>query len=38
MVVAHFMELQWQPVPYRIILSGWIALVSTIIIGGYWAA
>jgi Prokaryotic Cytochrome C oxidase subunit IV len=38
MVVAHFMELQWQPAPYRIVLSGWILLVSTIIIVGIWAA
>ncbi len=38
LVIAHFMELKWQPRPFRIILSGWLALVSTIIIGGYWAA
>lgn len=38
LVVSHFMELKWQPRPYRIILSSWLALVSSIIIGGYWAA
>jgi protein-S-isoprenylcysteine O-methyltransferase Ste14 len=38
MVVSHFMELGWQPRPFRIIISGWILLVSTIIITGYWAA
>jgi cytochrome c oxidase subunit IV len=38
MVVAHFMELEWQPSPYRFVLSGWILIVTTIIIGGYWAA
>jgi Prokaryotic Cytochrome C oxidase subunit IV len=38
MVVAHFMELGWQPRPFRLIISGWILLVSTIIITGYWAA
>jgi hypothetical protein len=34
----NFMELGWQPRPFRIIISGWIMLVSTIIIAGYWAA
>ena len=38
MVVAHFMELKWQPRPFRIIITGWLALVTTTIIGGYWAA
>jgi cytochrome c oxidase subunit IV len=38
MVIAHFMELNWQPAPYRIVLSGWILVVSTIIIGGIWSA
>jgi Prokaryotic Cytochrome C oxidase subunit IV len=38
MVAAHFMELGWQPRPYRLVISGWILLVTTIIIGGYWAA
>jgi hypothetical protein len=36
-VVSHFMELKWQPVPFRIIISGWLTLVTTIIIGGYLA-
>lgn len=38
MVVSHFMELQWRPAHYRFIVSGWLVLVTTIIIGGYWAA
>jgi Prokaryotic Cytochrome C oxidase subunit IV len=38
LVVAYFIELKWQPAPFRIIISGWIALVTTIIIGGYLAA
>jgi Prokaryotic Cytochrome C oxidase subunit IV len=38
MVAAHFMELGWQPTPYRLVISGWIIVVTTIIIGGYWAA
>lgn len=38
LVVAHFMELTWQPAPFRLVVSVWLALVTTIIIGGYWAA
>ncbi len=38
MVIAYFMELKWQPRPFRIIVTGWLALVTTTIIGGYWAA
>ena len=37
LVISHFMELKWQPAPYRIILSGWLAVVTTIIIGSNWA-
>jgi cytochrome c oxidase subunit IV len=38
LVISHFMELKWQPSPYRLILSVWLTGVTTIIIGGYWAA
>jgi hypothetical protein len=38
LVVSHFMELKWQPRPFRIIISSWLGLVTTIIIGGYLAA
>jgi Prokaryotic Cytochrome C oxidase subunit IV len=38
LVIGHFMELDWQPRPFRLILSGWLALASTLIIGGAWAA
>ncbi|MEN9708123.1 MAG: Prokaryotic Cytochrome oxidase subunit [Pseudomonadota bacterium] len=37
LVVSHFMELKWQPPPFRIIISTWLTVVSTIIIGGYLA-
>jgi heme/copper-type cytochrome/quinol oxidase subunit 4 len=37
LVVAYFMELKWQPRPFRFIVSSWLAFVTTIIIGGYWA-
>ncbi|WP_221793812.1 cytochrome C oxidase subunit IV family protein [Aquisediminimonas sediminicola] len=36
MVIGHFMELQWTPRPFRIVLSLWLILVTTIIIGCYW--
>lgn len=38
LVVSHFMELKWQPRPFRFIVTGWLALVTIIITGGYWAA
>lgn len=38
LVISHFMELKWRPSPYRLILSVWLTGVTTIIIGGYWAA
>jgi heme/copper-type cytochrome/quinol oxidase subunit 4 len=38
LVAAYFMELGWQPRPYRIIISGWILLVTTIIICSTWTA
>ncbi len=38
LVISHFMELKWQPAPYRLVVTGWLALVTTIIIGGYWAS
>jgi Prokaryotic Cytochrome C oxidase subunit IV len=34
LVVAHFMDLGWQPAPFRIIVSAWIALATAILIGG----
>ncbi len=37
LVVGHFMELKWQPRPYRIVISGWLLVVTLIIIGGNWA-
>lgn len=38
LVIGHFMELGWQPRPWRLVLSGWLAMVTIIIIGCYWAA
>lgn len=38
LVVGHFMELQWRPRPFRIVVTVWLAAVTTIIIAGQWAA
>lgn len=38
LVVAHFMELRWRPRPWRMAIAGWIALVTAIILAGYWVA
>jgi Prokaryotic Cytochrome C oxidase subunit IV len=38
LVVSHFMELKWQPRPFRIVVSIWLTTCSAIIIGGYLVA
>lgn len=38
LVISHFMELRWQPAPFRLIVSIWLTASTAIIIGGYWAA
>ena len=38
LVIARFMEVSWQPRPWRIVLSFWTAGVMSIILGGYWIA
>ncbi len=38
LVISHFMELRWQPAPFRLIVSIWLAISTAIIIGGYWVA
>ena len=35
-IVECFKEVRWQPTPWRIVLSAWIALATTIILAGYW--
>lgn len=37
LVVSHFMELNWRPLPYRIIVTGWLTFVTMIIVGSYLA-
>jgi heme/copper-type cytochrome/quinol oxidase subunit 4 len=36
LVVTYFMELDWRPRPWRLLLTGWIGLVTLAILGGYW--
>jgi heme/copper-type cytochrome/quinol oxidase subunit 4 len=38
LVIAHFMELNWQPRPWRIVFEVWTLGITTIILGGYWIA
>jgi ABC-type uncharacterized transport system permease subunit len=38
LVVGHFMELKYQPRPWRIVFDGWALIVTIIILGGYWIA
>ena len=35
-VIGHFMELGWWPRPWRIAFEVWVAVVTGIILGGYW--
>ena len=36
LVITHFMELKWQPKPWRLVYALWTAGVTVIILGGYW--
>jgi heme/copper-type cytochrome/quinol oxidase subunit 4 len=38
MVISHFMELKYQPRPWRIVFEVWTLAITTIILGGYWIA
>jgi heme/copper-type cytochrome/quinol oxidase subunit 4 len=38
LVIAHFMELRFQPSPWRMVFEGWTFAITTIILGGYWLA
>jgi Prokaryotic Cytochrome C oxidase subunit IV len=35
-VIGHFMELKFQPRPWRIVFEVWTLGVTTIILGGWW--
>ncbi len=38
LVFDHYMELRWQHRPLRQMLAVWLAVVTVILLGGYWAA
>jgi len=35
-VISQFMEVRWQPAPWRIVLSAWICAATAIVLAGYW--
>ena len=38
LVFIYFMELEWQPLPWRLLFELWTVASAVIIIGGYWLA
>ena len=36
LVIVHFMELDWKPYPWRVLLECWTVGSAVLIIGGYW--
>ena len=38
LVIDHFMELRWRPLPWRLPFEGWIVAAVIVIAGGSWLA
>ena len=38
LVVSHFMELRWRPLPWRVLFECWTVAITLVIVGGYWLA
>ncbi len=38
LVFDHFMELRWHHQPLRLMLAAWLAVVTMILLVGYWFA
>mgnify|MGYP000980433572 CR=1 FL=1 len=36
LLIGNFMELRWVHQPWRTVISIWLAVVVTLILGGYW--
>lgn len=36
MVFIYFMELKWQPKPWRLVYEIWTLVITVAILGGYW--
>ena len=38
LVFVNFMELEWRPLPWRLLFELWTVASAAIIVGGYWLA
>jgi Prokaryotic Cytochrome C oxidase subunit IV len=38
LVFEQYMDLRWHHRPLRLLLAGWLTLVTTILLGGLWLA
>ena len=38
LVFVYFMELEWKPLPWRLLFELWTVASAAIIVGGYWLA
>jgi heme/copper-type cytochrome/quinol oxidase subunit 4 len=37
LIGSNFMELRWDPRPWRLLFECWILVAVCIVLGGYWA-
>lgn len=38
LIFGQYMEVRWRHQPLRTLLAAWLAVVSLILLGGYWLA
>ena len=38
LIMVHYMDLNWSHRPLRPLLAVWLAVVTLILLGGYWSA
>lgn len=36
LVISRFMELDWRPLPFRLLTMLWLGVATSTILGGYW--